>query len=90
MILVSATRTTLEEDPVSHSHDGPDPLERLRAAGFDLAQFDDEQLKLLTCLSADELAVLLDIKERLGEVLPEVEAHGIGIETAMTVGGLLF
>jgi hypothetical protein len=89
VILMAATRTLLE-DPVSHSHDGPDPLERLRAAGFDLAQFDDEQLKLLACLSADELAVLLDISERLGEVRPEVEAHGIGDETAMTVGGLLF
>jgi len=89
-VILAADHTVLEEVQVSHDHDGPDPLERLRAAGFDLTQFDDEQLALLACLSADELTVLLDIKERLGEVQPEVEAHGVGMETAMTVGGLLF
>jgi hypothetical protein len=90
VILVIAVHTVLEEVQVSHDHDGPDPLERLSAAGFDLTQFDDEQLELLACLSADELTVLLDIRERLGEVQPEVEAHGVGMDTAMTVGGLLF
>ena len=66
-----------------------DPLERLRVAGFDLSMFDDEQLALLAALSEDELSVLLDIKERIGDVQPEVEAHG-GMATPMTIGGLLF
>jgi hypothetical protein len=66
--------------------DDPGPIGRLRAAGFDLAQFTDEQLELLAALSADELDVLLDIKERIGDIVPEVQAHG----TPMTIGGLLF
>jgi hypothetical protein len=66
---------------------GSDPLDRLSTAGFDLGMFDDEQLELLGDLSEEELRVLLDIKERLGEVIPEVEAHSA---TPMTIGGLLF
>jgi hypothetical protein len=65
--------------------DGTGSLARLTAAGFDLGLFDDEQLELLTSLSEDEVSVLLDIRERLGDVQPEVEAHG-----ALTIGGLLF
>jgi hypothetical protein len=64
---------------------GPGPLERLREAGFDLSLFDDDQLELLTSLSTDEVSVLLDIKERIGDVHPEVEPHG-----PLTIGGLLF
>jgi len=64
---------------------GPDPLKRLREAGFDLSLFDDEQIDLLTSLSEDEVSVLLDIKDRIGDVHPEVEAHG-----PLTIGGLLF
>ena len=68
---------------------GPDDaLDRLRTAGFDLELFSDEQLDLLKELSTEELTVLLDIKERIGEVRPEVEAH-IG-EQPLTIGGLLF
>ncbi|HEU5421314.1 MAG TPA: aroma-sacti cluster domain-containing protein [Streptosporangiaceae bacterium] len=65
----------------------PDPLERLSLAGFDLSLFDGEQLALLAALSEGELTVLLDIRERVGDVHAEVEAHG---GTPMTIGGLLF
>jgi hypothetical protein len=65
--------------------DRPDPLERLRQAGFDMSLFDDEQLDLLAALSAEEVSVLLDIKERIGDPHPEVEPHG-----PLTIGGLLF
>jgi hypothetical protein len=68
-------------------HDRPEPLERLSAAGFDLGMFDDEQLGLLAALSEAELTVLLDIKERIGNVEAEVEMHGT---IPMTIGGLLF
>ncbi|QMU73240.1 aroma-sacti cluster domain-containing protein [Streptacidiphilus sp. P02-A3a] len=68
--------------------DRSDPLARLRDAGFDLDAFDDDQLDLLAGLSTDELTVLLDIRERIGEVRPEVELHGH--EMPMTIGGLLF
>jgi hypothetical protein len=71
----------------SPPHDRPEALERLRAAGFELSMFNDEQLEMLVALSEEELTVLLDIKERLGEVRPEVEAHA---GSAKTVGGLLF
>ena len=70
------------------AHDERDPLERLSTAGFDLGMFDDEQLELLAALSEGELSVLLDIKERLGDVAPEVEAHSSTIP--ITIGGLLF
>jgi hypothetical protein len=69
--------------------DSNDPIERLRTAGFELELFTDEQLELLTELDGEELTVLLEIKERLGDVRPEVEAHGGG-EQPMTIGGLLF
>jgi hypothetical protein len=66
-----------------------DPVGRLRSAGFDLSQFDDEQLEVLATLSTDEVSVLLDISERIGEVGPEVEAHGEMREPG-AIGGLLF
>jgi hypothetical protein len=75
---------------MSDTHDDPDPLERLRAAGFDLGMFDAEQLELLASLSDGELTVLLDIRERMGGVQVDVEAHGSGMEMPMTIGGLLF
>lgn len=78
------------QDPASgagpSSTGGSGPIGRLREAGFDLAQFTDEQLELLAALSEDELSVLLDIKERIGDIVPEVQAHGV----PMTIGGLLF
>ncbi|HEY7483610.1 MAG TPA: aroma-sacti cluster domain-containing protein [Streptosporangiaceae bacterium] len=66
-------------------NDTADALERLRTAGFDLGMFSDEQLELLAALDEGELNVLLDIKERIGDIRPEVEAHA-----AKTIGGLLF
>jgi hypothetical protein len=65
----------------------PPPLARLRAAGFDLSTFDEEQLQVLAALEDDELTVLLDIRERLGDVRPEVEVHSV---SPLTIGGLLF
>jgi hypothetical protein len=69
--------------------DRDESLERLRRAGFDLSLFDDDQLELLAALSEEELTVLLDIKERIGEIQPEVQAHS-GMAAPMTIGGLLF
>jgi hypothetical protein len=66
---------------------GPDPLARLRAAGFELDGLDDEQLRVLAALSDAELEVLVDVRQRLVEVGPEVEAHSV---TPMTIGGLFF
>jgi len=63
----------------------PGPLERLSDAGFDLSLFNEDQMRLLTSLSEEEVSVLLDIKERIGDVQPEVEAH-----MPLTIGGLLF
>jgi hypothetical protein len=68
--------------------DRDESLERLRIAGFDLSLFDDDQLELLASLSEEELTVLLDIKERIGEIQPEVQAHSGTMP--MTIGGLLF
>jgi len=51
-------------------------LERLRAAGFSIDALSDEQLDVLTGLSAHELHVLEDVKRRLDDVEPEVRAHG--------------
>jgi len=72
--------------------DRPDSLERLRASGFDLSMFSAEQLELLGSLDEDELTVLLEIRERLGDVRAEVEAHGPTdqMETSLVLGGLLF
>ncbi|HEX6524701.1 MAG TPA: aroma-sacti cluster domain-containing protein [Streptosporangiaceae bacterium] len=83
---------------MSDTNDAADPLERLRAAGFDLGMFDPQQLELLGALSDGELTVLLDIRERIGEVRmdadtnadAEVEAHDAGMAIPMTIGGLLF
>jgi hypothetical protein len=74
---------------MSEPNDDSGPLERLRKAGFSLGTFTEEQLELLAALSEGELTVLLDIKERIGDVHPEVEAHGMDV-TPMTIGGLLF
>ena len=51
-------------------------LDRLRAAGFNVDALGDEQLSVLTDLSAHELHLLEDIKRRLDEAEPEVRAHG--------------
>jgi hypothetical protein len=72
--------------------DRPDSLERLHASGFDLSMFNAEQLALLGSLDEDELTVLLEIRERIGDVRAEVEAHDQmdQMETSLVLGGLLF
>ncbi len=62
-------------------------LERLRDAGFDLSLFSPEQVELLSMLSDEEVSVLLDIKERIGDPQPDVLAHD---DTQLTLGGMLF
>jgi hypothetical protein len=66
------------------STDGQGALERLRAAGVNVAVFNDAQRALLAALSEDELAVLLEIQERVGELSDDVEGHN------GTMGGLMF
>ena len=64
--------------------DHHDALARLRAAGFDLEAFTEEQREVLSALTPHELGVLVDIKSRLDESGPEVQAH---VDIA---GGALF
>ncbi|GJF32094.1 hypothetical protein KNE206_47940 [Kitasatospora sp. NE20-6] len=59
-------------------------LRRLEEAGFALDAFTEEQQEVLEELSPQELSLLLDIKNRLDEVGPEVQAH------AEIAGGALF
>jgi hypothetical protein len=53
----------------------PDPLAELRLAGFPVDVMPDEQLAVLTDLSAAEITLLLDLKRRLDAAEPEVQAH---------------
>ncbi|MFE9452204.1 aroma-sacti cluster domain-containing protein [Streptomyces sp. NPDC006739] len=64
--------------------DDPTPLDRLYRAGFAVDALTTEQRAVLDSLSPDELAVLVDIKARLDEVGPEVQAH------SEIAGGALF
>ncbi|WP_354642998.1 aroma-sacti cluster domain-containing protein [Kitasatospora camelliae] len=64
--------------------DRENTLRSLEAAGFAVHAFTEEQQEVLQALTPHELAVLVDIKGRLDEVGPEVQAHG---EIA---GGALF
>jgi hypothetical protein len=59
-------------------------LDRLETAGFAVDALNDEQREVLGALTPEELAVLLDIKGRLDEVGPEVQAH------SDIAGGALF
>ncbi|BBA95842.1 hypothetical protein RVR_861 [Actinacidiphila reveromycinica] len=61
-----------------------DTLDVLRAHGFGVAELTEEQQEVLRGLSAEELSVMLDIKARLDEVGPEVQAH------SEIAGGALF
>ncbi|MFD7750167.1 aroma-sacti cluster domain-containing protein [Streptomyces sp. NPDC059698] len=64
---------------------GPPPLpEALYEAGFPVDLLTEEQREVLSELTPEELALLLDVKRRLDAVGPEVQAHG---EIA---GGALF
>ncbi|GAA2139128.1 hypothetical protein GCM10009760_20990 [Kitasatospora kazusensis] len=64
----------------------PDPrtIAVLAAAGFPVDVLTDEQLQVFATLSEEELTLLLDIKSRLDDVEPEVQAHG------SVAGGALF
>ncbi|MFB8138956.1 aroma-sacti cluster domain-containing protein [Streptomyces parvus] len=56
----------------------------LYEAGFPVDLLTEEQREVLSGLTPEELALLLDVKSRLDAVGPEVQAHG---EIA---GGALF
>ncbi|MCX4744427.1 hypothetical protein OG455_02655 [Kitasatospora sp. NBC_01287] len=64
----------------------PDPriIEVLATAGFPVESFTDEQLGVFGALTEEELALLVDLKAKLDEVEPEVQAH------ANVAGGALF
>ena len=59
-------------------------IDRLTEAGFVVEAFTEEQVEVLLGLGPQELAILLDIKSRLDEAAPEVEAH------SEIAGGALF
>ncbi|GGP79688.1 aroma-sacti cluster domain-containing protein [Streptomyces sindenensis] len=64
---------------------GRAPLpDALYEAGFPVDLLTEEQREVLSGLTPEELALLLDVKSRLDAVGPEVQAHG---EIA---GGALF
>ncbi|MBK3559829.1 aroma-sacti cluster domain-containing protein [Streptomyces globisporus] len=65
---------------------GERPLlpDALYEAGFPVDLLTEEQREVLSGLTPQELALLLDVKSRLDAVGPEVQAHG---EIA---GGALF
>ena len=65
-------------------NDRDDALERLTGAGIPLDWLTEEQRKVLLDLSPAELTLLLDVKARLDEVAPEVQAH------SEIAGGALF
>lgn len=72
----------------SHEPNGErDVLPELRSAGFEVDLLDETQLAVLRELSAEEVTVLIDIRRRLVETGPEVEAHTMA---PMTIGGLFF
>lgn len=47
----------------------------LEAAGFDTTLLNDEQRAVLLDLADEEFALLVDIKARIDEAAPEVQAH---------------
>ncbi|MBR7839010.1 hypothetical protein KDL01_37435 [Actinospica durhamensis] len=49
---------------------------QLIAAGFDLSLLSDEQREVLLELTEEEFELLADIKSRMDEAAPEVQAHG--------------
>ena len=65
-------------------NDRPTTLDRLQQAGFAVDALNDEQREVLNALGPQELAVPLDLKDRLDEVGPEVRAH------SEIAGGALF
>jgi hypothetical protein len=69
--------------PSGSSLSGP-TLEALTAAGFDVDALSEDQQEVLRALTAEELALLVDIRGRLDAAAPEVQAH------ADVAGGALF
>lgn len=63
---------------------GEDVLGVLEAHGFAISQLTDDQRQVLRDLSTEELELLLDVKSRLDEAGPEVQAH------SEIAGGALF
>ncbi|MGK4582688.1 aroma-sacti cluster domain-containing protein [Kitasatospora sp. HPMI-4] len=61
-----------------------DGIAALAAAGFPVDALTDEQLAVFGSLSQEELTLLVDLKARLDEVAPDVQAHGA------VAGGALF
>jgi hypothetical protein len=59
-------------------------LNRLAEAGFAVEAFTAEQREVLRTLTPQELALLVDLKARLDEAGPEVQAH------SEIAGGALF
>jgi hypothetical protein len=55
----------------------PDPITALTAAGFPLEAVTDEQRSVFATLSAEEVALLIDLRARLDAVEPEVQAHTV-------------
>lgn len=54
----------------------PELPDALYEAGFPVDLLTEEQREVLSGLTPEELAVLLDVKGRLDAVGPEVQAHG--------------
>ncbi|MFC8273130.1 aroma-sacti cluster domain-containing protein [Streptomyces sp. NPDC057271] len=69
-------------------------LAALAAAGFSIDALNDEQHDVLRGLTAEELTLLIDIKGRLDEAAPEVQAHigipGAELQAGEVAGGALF
>jgi hypothetical protein len=61
-----------------------DVLDVLETAGFAVTALPEEQQQVFLSLTPEELALLVDIKGRLDEAEPEVQAHGV------VAGGALF
>jgi hypothetical protein len=71
-------------DLPSGDHPAGPTLGALVAAGFSLDALSDEQQEVLRGLTAEEVELLIDIRGRLDEAAPEVQAH------ADVAGGALF
>lgn len=57
------------------TEDRPRTEAELTAAGFDLTLLTDEQRAVLLGLTDEEFELLSDIKARMDEAAPEVQAH---------------
>jgi hypothetical protein len=61
-------------------------IARLSALGIDTERLSDEQRGVLTALSAEELAVLANVKERLETADGDVQGHS----DSDVIGGVIF